>query len=188
YVEAGGYIQAWGPRDDPEWLGVSTIDTMMNLPLLWWAARETGDARYSAAAAAHAAATAEHFFRPDGSTYHIATHRPETGAPRRRGRFQGSGDESCWARGQSWAISGFAIAYRETGDAQFLAAADRAARYFLARLPSDGVPYWDFDDPAIPRVPRDSSALAIAIQGLLELAELHPAPAQARSYRREAER
>src|SRR5262249_58744917 len=79
YVEAGGYIQAWGPRGDPEWLGFSTIDTMMNLPLLWWAARETGDARYSAAAAAHAAATAQHFFRPDWSTYHLVTYRREAG-------------------------------------------------------------------------------------------------------------
>ena len=188
FVEAGGYIQAWGPRGDPQWLGVSTIDTMMNLPLLWWAARETGDARYSAAAASHAAATAGHFFRPDGSTYHMVVYSPERPGVRRKGTFQGYADESCWARGQSWAISGFAIAYRETQDARFLAAADTAAHHFLARLPEDGVPYWDFDDPAIPRAPRDSSALAIAVQGLLELAELHPSPAQARRYRREVER
>jgi unsaturated chondroitin disaccharide hydrolase len=161
---------------------------MMNLPLLWWAARTTHDARYAAAAASHAAATAEHFFRPDGSTYHMVVYGAEGAGVCRKGTFQGSADESCWARGQSWAISGFAIAYRETQEARFLAVAETAARHFLARLPADGVPYWDFDDPAIPRAPRDSSALAIAVQGLLELAELHPSPAQARSYRSEGER
>ena len=188
FVEAGGYIQAWGPRGDPEWLGVSTIDTMMNLPLLWWAARTTSDGRYSAAAAAHAEATAEHFFRPDGSTYHMVTYGGEAGCVRRRGTFQGYGDESCWARGQSWAISGFAIAYRETRDPRLLAAAETAVRHFLARLPADGVPYWDFDDPAIPRAPRDSSALAIAVLGLRELSDIHPSPARAMEYRGEAER
>jgi unsaturated chondroitin disaccharide hydrolase len=188
YVEARGYIQAWGPRGHPEWVGVSTIDTMMNLPLLWWAARTTGDVLFAAAAAAHARATAEHFFRPDGSTYHMVTYGREAGGVDRKGTFQGYGDESCWARGQSWAISGFAIAYRETGDPRFLAAADAAARYFLARLPSDGIPYWDFDDPAIPRAPRDSSALAIAVQGLWELSEIHPSPARAMQCRGDAER
>jgi unsaturated chondroitin disaccharide hydrolase len=187
YVDRGGYIQAWGPRGDPEWRGVSTIDTMMNLPLLWWAARKSGDARYTAAATSHAATTSRHFFRPDGSTYHMVIYAPENQGVRHKGTFQGHGDESCWARGQSWAVTGFAIAYRETEDPRFLAAAEAAARLFLARLPADGVPYWDFDDPAIPRAPRDSSALAIAVQGLLELAETHPSSADAAGYAREAE-
>lgn len=186
FVETGGYIQAWGPRGDPEWVGTSTIDTMMNLPLLWWASRKTGDGRYAAAAAAHAATTRRHFFRPDGSTYHLVVYGRTPGAVSRKTTFQGHAPESAWARGQAWAIAGFAIAYRETGAGQFLAAADAAAGYFTPRLPADRVPYWDFDDPAIPDAPRDSSAAAIAADGLLELSAVHPSPARARRYRDEA--
>jgi unsaturated chondroitin disaccharide hydrolase len=182
FVPAAGYLQAWGPRGDPAWIGTSTIDTMMNLPLLWWATRATGDARYARVAAAHARTTRRHFVRSDGSTYHLIRYDPATGVPREKTTFQGYGPESCWARGQSWAIAGFAIAFRETGDAAFLAAADRTAEYFLRRLPADSIPYWDFHDPAIPAAPRDSSAAAIAADGLLELAAIHPDAARRRRY------
>ncbi len=186
FADAGGYIQAWGPRGDPEWLGTSTIDTMMNLPLLWWAAHTSGDAWYADVATTHAANTHRHFFRPDGSTYHVVVYGREPGAIRRKTTFQGHAPESCWARGQSWALCGFAIAYRETQDERFLAAADAAAQHFLARLPADRIPFWDFDDPAIPDAPRDSSAAAVAADGLLELSAVHPSPARRRVYREEA--
>ncbi|HTD48002.1 MAG TPA: glycoside hydrolase family 88 protein [bacterium] len=186
FVPDGGYIQAWGPRADPGWLGTSTIDTMMNLPLLWWAARKTGDARFAAIAAAHATTTHRHFFRPDGSTYHLVVYSGEPGVVRRKGTFQGYAQESCWARGQSWAICGFAVAYRETGDEQHLAAAENAAQLFIRRLPEDRIPYWDFDDPAIPDAPRDSSAAAIAADGLLELSAAHPSSTQRQRYRETA--
>jgi unsaturated chondroitin disaccharide hydrolase len=186
FVDGRGYIQAWGPRGHPDWVGTSTIDTMMNLPLLWWAARKSGEARFAAAASAHAVTTRRHFFRPDGSTYHLVVYGATETDPPRKTTFQGAAPESCWARGQAWAIAGFAVAYRETRDEQFLAAAEAAARCFLARLPEDRVPYWDFDDPAIPAAPRDSSAAAIAAGGLLELAAAHPSPARAAEWRREA--
>ena len=186
FIDTRGYIQAWGPRGDPEWVGTSAIDTMMNLPLLWWAARKTGDARYAAAAAAHAATTQRHFFRPDGSTYHLVVYGRTPGDEPGKTTFQGFAPESCWARGQAWAICGFAIAYRETRNDQFLAAAEHAARHFLARLPQDRIPYWDFDDPAIPDAPRDSSAGAIAADGLLELSAVHPSPARRRECREQA--
>lgn len=188
FVPTGGYIQAWGPRRHAEWIGTSTIDTMMNLPLLWWAARASGDRHYFDVAAAHASTTQRHFFRPDGSTYHLLRYHPGTARPQQKATFQGYGDESCWSRGQSWAICGFAVAFRETGDPQHLRAAERAADYFLKRLSEDMVPYWDLDDPAIPDAPRDSSAAAIAAEGLLELAETHPDAPQRARYRSEAER
>jgi unsaturated chondroitin disaccharide hydrolase len=188
FVPGGGYIQAWGPRGHAEWMGTSTIDTMMNLPLLWWAARHAGQGRAFEVARAHAATTRRHFFRADGSTYHLLRYDPTTGAPERKTTFQGHGDESCWARGQSWAIAGFAIAYRETGDREDLAAAEAAAAHFLRRLPADGVPYWDFDDPTIPEAPRDSSAGAIAAHGLLELAAAHPDAAARERHRAAAAR
>jgi unsaturated chondroitin disaccharide hydrolase len=51
-----------------------------------------------------------------------------------------------------------------------LRVSERLADAFLRRLPPDLIPYWDFDDPAIPDTVRDSSAGAIAASGLLELA------------------
>lgn len=188
FVPAAGYIQAWGPRGHPDWIGTSTIDTMMNLPLLWWAARISGDRRYAEIAATHARTTQQHFLRSDGSTYHLLRYDPATGVPREKTTFQGYGPDSCWSRGQSWAIAGFAVAFRETADPAFLATAERAAEHFLRRLPIDLVPYWDFDDPAIPAAPRDSSAAAIAADALLELAAIHPDAARRQRYHTDAVR
>jgi unsaturated chondroitin disaccharide hydrolase len=188
FVPTGGYIQAWGPRGHPDWVGTSTIDTMMNLPLLWWAARLTGKESYRAVATRHALTTRRSFFRPDGSTYHRVLYDSGTGRVLQTGTFQGFSDESCWSRGQAWALRGYAVAYRETQDERFLRAAEDAAGYFLRRLPDDLVPYWDFDDPAIPEAPRDSSAAAIAADGLLDLSSTHPRPEQRDSYRMWAHR
>jgi hypothetical protein len=79
-------------------------------------------------------------------------------------------DASTWARGQAWGIYGFTMAYRETGDARFLSTAERLADYYLTNVPPDQVPYWDFDAPDIPNAPRDSSAAAITLSALVELA------------------
>jgi unsaturated chondroitin disaccharide hydrolase len=187
FVENAGFIQAWGPTGAAEWRGTSTIDTMMNLPLLWWAACETGADRYREIATIHGLKTRQHFFRPDGSTYHLLIYDPATGTVLRRGTFQGYSDGSCWSRGQAWAISGFAVAFRETGDPAFLVSAETAAGYFLRRLPDDLIPLWDFDDPGTD-VPRDSSAGPIAAKGLLDLAVAHPTPTGRRYYWEQATR
>ena len=63
----------------------------------------------------------------------------------------------------------FAIPVVHTLDARFLATAQKLADYFLANLPPDYVPYWDFS--RISPAPRDSSAAAIAAAGLLELSK-----------------
>jgi unsaturated chondroitin disaccharide hydrolase len=83
---------------------------------------------------------------------------------------QGSGVDGCWTRGQAWGIYGFAAAYRATGDERFLEVADRAATYYFQRAGEELVPFYCFDDPGIPNVPRDSSAAAIACAGLMLLA------------------
>jgi unsaturated chondroitin disaccharide hydrolase len=120
-------------------------------------------------ATSHALTSARAHVRPDGSTAHVALFDPATGALERTVTWQGYSDSSAWARGQAWAINGFTAAYGETKRPELLSAAQRAADYFIAHLPSDGVPYWDFRDPAIPNVPRDASAAAIAASGLLDL-------------------
>lgn len=156
------------------WNGAATdfrviIDNMMNLELMFWAAKHGGQADWYDMAVNHALKTSQQHVRSDGSTYHEVNYNPSTGTVNTKRTYQGYSDSSTWARGQAWAIYGFTMAYRETGDMRFLTTARKVADYYLSRLPSDKVPYWDFDAPNIPNEPRDSSAAAIAASGLFEL-------------------
>ena len=173
FDRVAGVIQAWGDMADPEQRGRMIIDCNLNLPLLYWAARETGEKVFREAADRHLAQAAKFLVRPDGSTFHTFYVDTETGAPRHGSTHQGYSDDSCWARGQAWGIYGFALGFRHTKDPALLKLSARLADYFLARLPSDGVCAWDLiftDDKA----QRDSSAAAIAACGLLELAGALP--------------
>ncbi len=170
----GAYVSSWGPLGDPRGRRSSAIDTMANLPLLFWAADQVGDGSFRLAGEAHARMTQDAFIRPDGSTYHAVEYDVVTGGRLRGYTFQGASDDSCWSRGQAWAIYGFAATARATGEHEYLALAERLARCYLDRLGGTPVPYWDFDDPAIPEAPRDSSAAAIVASGLLDIAALHP--------------
>jgi unsaturated chondroitin disaccharide hydrolase len=172
YRPAGRYIQAWGGVGDPLEGGRAIIDTMMNLPLLFWAGRQIGDARYEQAARAHAETCLRYLLRPDGATYHTFLFDQETGDPIGPRTHQGYADDSLWARGQAWAIYGFALAAEWCHDEDFLAAARRAARRFMAELPPGGIPWWDLRLPKdAPHYP-DSSAAAIAAGGMRRLARL----------------
>ena len=42
----------------------------------------------------------------------------------------------------------------------------------LSRLPEDGIPYWDFDDPSIPETYKDASAGAVMASAFVELSTL----------------
>ncbi len=174
FDDRSGIVQAWGRLEDARARGTSTIDTMMNLPLLWWAAQETGNASFSEVASRHARVSASVYIREDGSTFHTARFDPATGALLARGTYQGLSESSCWSRGLAWAISGFSEAYRHTGALELLEAAETVSEYCFEHVPADLVPYWDYQDPGIPEVPRDSAAAAIAAGGFLTLAELHP--------------
>ncbi|TLS51584.1 glucuronyl hydrolase [Paenibacillus antri] len=167
--EAGQYIQAWGPEGDPQNGGRIIVDCMMNLPLLYWAHAQTNDDRYRKRAVLHAEKSRRYLMRGDDSSYHTFYFDPADGKPIRGGTHQGFHDGSTWTRGQAWAIYGFALSYRYTGDPAYLETAKRAARYFVDRLPEDFVAYWDFDAPVEPGTPRDSSASAIAACGMLEI-------------------
>jgi VCBS repeat-containing protein len=148
------------------------VDSMMNSEMLYWASAHGGDPGLANAAVQHAVTTMNAHVRPDGSTYHMVVFDSTTGAVKRKQTIQGYNDNSTWSRGQAWTLYGFTMAYRETGNAQMLATARRVADYYIAHLPSDNVPYWDFQAPGIPNEPRDSSAAAIAASGLLELSQL----------------
>jgi unsaturated chondroitin disaccharide hydrolase len=183
YSPAVGAIRSW--NTSPSTFRV-IVDGMMNLELLFWAARNGGDPAWRDIAVRHALKTRENHVRSDGSTYHVVDYDPTTGAVQRRSTVQGYTAESTWSRGQAWALHGFTIAYRETGDPRFLETARRTADYFVSNLPADKVPYWDFQAPGIPNEPRDSSAAAIAASGLLELSRLETDATRRLSYLGEA--
>jgi unsaturated chondroitin disaccharide hydrolase len=148
-----------------------TIDCMVNLPLLWWAWAETGEERFRHVAASHADRTAAWHVKPDGRIIQSVHFDPDTGQRTLEETHQGWGKEGCWTRGQAWGIYGYAVAYRTTGDARYLELADRTATYYFQRAGADLVPFYCFDDPARPNVPRDASAAAITSAGLWILAE-----------------
>lgn len=181
FLEPAGIVQAWGDLDDPAQHGRTIIDSLMNMPLLTWAGEQTGDARYLDAVHRHTVQLCEHILRPDGSTFHTFYWDPRTGEPLRGATSQGAFDDSCWARGQAWGIYGFALNYRATGDDRLLDASRRCADYFLAHLPADSVAYWDLVYGDGSDAPRDSSAAAIAVTGLRELAEIEDDPDAARA-------
>ncbi|MBI5474881.1 MAG: glycoside hydrolase family 88 protein [Ignavibacteriae bacterium] len=180
-----GCIRSW---DNPKWQFPVIIDNMMNLELLFWAAKNGGGKELYDIAVSHAEKTSQNHFRPDGSTYHVVSYDTTTGAVLAKETHQGFAHESVWSRGQAWAIYGYTMAYRETREKRFLQTAERAANWFLDHLPDDAVPFWDFQAPEIPREPRDASAAAIAASALFELCTLtEDARLQAR-YATEARR
>ena len=173
FNEKGKYFQAWGALNGPaEMRGRAIIDTMMNLDMMFWASRETGDARFAEQATAHALTCLERQVRPDASTSHGAEFDPETGRFISQKTHQGLSAASCWSRGHSWAVYGYTDCFRATGNPLFLTTARRLAEYALERLPEDRVVYWDYDSPLIPHDVRDSSASAILSSALLHLASV----------------
>lgn len=182
----GDYLQAFGPIGHPATVGTSTMDTMMNLPLLWWAGRLPRREALWDIAVRHARSTARVFFRPNGSTYQLVRYDPISGGIVRRGTFQGSGDDSCWSRGQAWAIAGYAWAHLATGEREFRDAAEWAAGYFLDNVPDGNLPPWDFGLAARENPVPDASAAAITALGLLILADTERDKKRAQAHRASA--
>lgn len=170
-----GIIQSWnvdrGWQAERGWTCPVIIDNMMNLELLFKATEFSGDSTYAKIAISHADKTMENHFRPDYSCYHVVDYDPETGEVLHRCTAQGYADESAWARGQSWALYGYTVAYRFTGDEKYLRHAENVAGFIFndPNMPEDLVPYWDFDAPDIPDAYRDVSSAAINASALYEL-------------------
>jgi rhamnogalacturonyl hydrolase YesR len=184
-----GAIQSWDLWPNSTWKFPVIVDNMMNLELLMWAAKAADEPRYREIAIAHADTTLRNHFRPDHSSYHLVDYDPQTGAVRGKQTVQGFADGSSWARGQAWGLYGYTMMYRETRKPDYLVQARSIADFFMnhPRLPADAIPYWDFDDSAIPNAPRDASAAAVTSSALLELAGFVDAATAAR-YRAFAER
>jgi len=144
---------------------------MMNLELLFEATKMSGDSTFHNIAVKHANTTLKNQFRDDNSANHVVVYDTINGSVKMKVTHQGYNDESSWARGQSWAIYGFTMAYRYTKDPAYLAQAEATAAFFMEHpnLRKDNIPYWDFNHPNIPTVPRDVSAATIMASALYEL-------------------
>lgn len=160
------------------------IDNLMNLELLFFASKASGDTMFRHIAISHATQAMHNQIRKDYSSYHVVCYDSSTGKVLARETAQGYADNSTWARGQAWGIYGFTMAYRETKNPEFLKTAQGMADWYLnnKNLPADKIPYWDFNANQIGYTPgvkshtketttmlRDVSAASVTASALLEL-------------------
>lgn len=172
FHENGNFIQAWGDLDSPRDYRL-IIDCLLNIPLLYWATEVSGDKRYETVAYKHFRTSVQNVIREDASAFHTFYFDYDTGMPHHGETAQGYSDDSAWARGQAWGIYGSILTYAYKSDADAIEACKKMLNYYLNRLPDDYIPYWDLiftegDEP------RDSSAAAITVCGILELMKFLP--------------
>ena len=164
-----GCTQSWD-TGKCGWSFPVIIDNMMNLELLMWAYKTSGDPVFKNIAVRHADTTLKNHFRKDNSSYHVVSYNPKTGAVEKKETHQGYSNESAWARGQAWGLYGYTMMYRETGNKSYLEMARKIASFIIRHknLPKDKIPYWDFDAPNGNEY-RDASAGAIMASAFVEL-------------------
>ncbi|EHK2442017.1 glycoside hydrolase family 88 protein [Clostridium perfringens] len=173
YQEKGEFIQAWGELGSKDHYRF-IIDCLLNIPLLYWASDEIGDAKYRNIANKHFVTSCNNVIRDDASAFHTFYMDNETGKPLRGVTRQGYSDDSAWARGQAWGVYGIPLNYRYTRNESCFNLYEGMTNYFLNRLPKDNVCYWDLifndgDDHS-----KDSSAAAIAVCGMHEMNKYLP--------------
>lgn len=163
-----GCIRSWNSKPGDF---IVIIDNMMNLELLFWATKVSGDSSFYKIAVTHANTTMKNHYRLDYSSYHVLNYDSATGAVKERKTAQGAADSSAWARGQAWGLYGYTVMYRETKDRKYLEQAEHIADFILGHpnLPADKIPYWDFNAPGIPNALKDASAASILASALIEL-------------------
>lgn len=166
FMENGQYLRSFVA---PESL---FIDIMMNVPIIFYAAQESGDQSLYDKAVRHCRTTETTLVREDGSTAHEGIFDLKTGDFLRQTTHQGLNGESRWTRGLAWSLYGYAQVYQFTGDIQDLAVARRNADCFLKNLDDSWIAPWDFDAPARPDRMPDTSTSAIAASGLFTLADI----------------
>lgn len=153
-----GCIRSW---DSPPWKYPVIIDNMMNLELLFWATRNSGDSSFYRIAVTHANTTMRNHYRPDHSSFHVVDYDTATGNVLAKKTAQGYADSSDWARGQAWGLYGYTVMYRATHDPKYLEQAENIAHFILTNhnLPADKIPYWDYNAPDIPHAPSQTTGL-----------------------------
>lgn len=168
FQEKGQFIQAWGDLGKIEDYRL-IIDCNMNVPLLFWATEISGDSKFAEIATKHLTTASNVVVRGDSSTHHTYYFNSETGEPIRGVTAQGYSDTSAWARGQAWGVYGFPLAYGYTKEKRYIELYKRVTNYFINNLPKDDVCYWDLVFTDGSEQPRDTSAVAIVVCGILEM-------------------
>lgn len=179
YRPSAKVIQSWdiqGWQAERGWECPVIIDNMMNLELMFEAFKLSGDSTLYNIAVDHANTTLANHFRENNSCYHVIDYSLVDGSVRNKHTAQGYAHESSWARGQAWAIYGFTMCYRYTGNKKYLDHAENVYKFIFnhPRLPEDLIPYWDYDAPEIPNEPRDASAAAVTACALYEMSTYLP--------------
>jgi unsaturated chondroitin disaccharide hydrolase len=182
FQDKGAYLKSFVSADS------LFIDIMMNVGIVFYAAREAGDAGLGDIARRHCYTTRRVLVRGDGSTAHEGLFDPASGEFLKQTTHQGFRGDSCWSRGLAWALYGFGTAYGYERDPALLATAEACAGFYIRETPADGVPPWDYDAPARERALVDTSAAAIAASGLLQLSGLVADAAKGHLYRETARR
>jgi unsaturated chondroitin disaccharide hydrolase len=176
FKENGQYLRSFVGEDS------LFIDIMMNVGIIFYAARETGDRRLRDIALRHCLTTRRFLVRGDGSTAQEGIFDLQTGEFLRQSTQQGYRGDSCWSRGLCWALYGFSLSYEYSRDPRFLETAEFCADYYITHCNSDGIPPWDFNAPPESRRLLDTSAAAIAASGLLRLCRLLQDPVKGHHY------
>ncbi len=178
-----GCIRSWDFNKDV-WQFPVIIDNMMNLELLFWASEVSGDSTYYKIAVSHANTTMKNHFRKNYSTWHVVNYDTLTGKVISKETHQGYSDSSTWSRGEAWALYGFTMCYRETKNKKYLTEAENIANFIMTNknLPTDGIPFWDFNAPNIPNAKRDASAAAIMASALYELSQFENEKSKSKYY------
>jgi len=130
-------------------------------------------------------------FDTRGRVAHEAIFNVNDGSFRCPNSQQGYSPLTTWTRGLAWAMCGFAeeLEFLDAiGETRHRSMFEKAARatgdFYIKNVPTDGIPYWDTGAPMLYKLgdylnrpadpfndfePVDSSAAAIAAQGLLRL-------------------
>ncbi|KAI0117506.1 glycoside hydrolase family 88 protein [Daldinia grandis] len=189
YSPVVGCVRSWDTCitkrysfQDPDKDFLVIVDNLMNLDMLFWAAAKLQDDSMYAAALSHAKISQHCHIRADSSTAHVVVFDPGNGAIKSVLTNQGYADDSCWSRGQAWAITGFAQTYRWTKDYTFLETSKACADYFVEHLPVTAIPPWDFQAPRGEPQPTDTSAAMIASYGMLLIHEIETAAGRSSAY------
>lgn len=166
YNKNSELILAW---DEKGYENIAIIDTIMNLPLMIWASDMGGDPQYKTNALKTAQTIKNNYIREDGSTFHVIKWDDEYNLV--GGTHQGYADNSCWSRGQAWALNGFANLYRYHNDEEYLAVAGKLADYYIGHMEDNYLPKWDFYFKNDALALTDSAAASIAANGMILLAQ-----------------
>ena len=185
YLPTTHTTRSWnGGGPDGTWKFPVIVDNMMNLELLMEAWKICGADSLKAIAIDHANTTMANQFRDDYTAWHVVDYDPEDGHVRSKVTHQGYSDDSAWARGQAWGLYGYTMMYKETADKAYLEQAMHIGDMLIEKLPEDGIPFWDFNDPAIPYTFKDASAGAIIASAYADLCRLCGDKVSARKYKK----